>query len=92
MHSAITLVSLFSLFAVISCQQNTVSKPITAIAKLDLPSFLGRWFMVYASKMPRSPFSDAACVVEDFKLMNDAPASSFVPANIVSLDMCVSLK
>ncbi len=92
MHSAVTIVSLFSLFAVMSCQQQTASKPITAVSSLDVPSFLGRWFMVYASKMPQSPFSGASCVVEDFKLMNDALASSFVPSNIVSLDVDISFK
>jgi hypothetical protein len=92
MHSAITLVSLFSLFAVITCQQQGASKPIKAIPNLELPSFLGRWFMVYASEMPQSPFSGASCVVEDLRLMNDAPASSFVPANIVSLDVDICLK
>jgi hypothetical protein len=90
MHSFASLVSFFFFFVVTTCQHQTVSEPIKATSSLDLPSFLGRWFMVYAPKMPQSTFTGAACVVEDFKLKNDVPASNFVPTNVVSVDMDIS--
>ncbi len=70
--SFITLTVLFGLLSGLAGQSAMLpSQPdVTTVQDLNIQSFMGRWFMMYASKMPLNTYlKDAFCVVQDNKMM-----------------------
>jgi hypothetical protein len=83
---------LFALLSSVAVSQ-VANKPLIPVDNLSLPSFLGRWFPMYASSLSvETSLKNAFCLVEDFTLTNDASLTSLVPSNLVAIDVNFSFK
>ncbi len=71
--SFISLAVLFGLFSGLAAQSAALphqQPDVTTVTDLNIQSFMGRWFMMYASKTPLNTFlKNAFCVVQDNKLL-----------------------
>jgi hypothetical protein len=91
-----TVLSLFALFASLNGQQSSTvisNNPLMPVATLDLPSFLGRWYVTHASQIPLDTFlKDAHCVLQDYTLMNGASLANWQPTDLVVIKDVLSFK
>eukprot|EP01034_Spumella_vulgaris_P022661 gene22661-28805_t len=86
--------TLFALLSVAASGQivnipatNSNNNPaLVPVSSLDVPSFLGRFMIMYTNQLPLNTFmKDAFCAVKDFTLMNGASVATWVPTNVVTL-------